>query len=123
MIKFLNELLEICKLTKNVLIIDTANEGLSISHLIYYKIANLELDIKKDILTMPDNPEPTSYYLTKNFYINSVSIIDKLQKLLNRDLSCAKTRLNLQNIMMCLVIGLKDRFDSFILFQKIVIEK
>ena len=38
------------KLIKNVLIIDTANEGLSIAHLIYYKISNLEIDIEKIFL-------------------------------------------------------------------------
>ena len=79
---------------KNVLIIDTANEGLSIAHFIYYKISNLEIDIDKDILTMPDNPEPTSYYLTRNFNINSGSIIDRLQKLLNKDLSFAKNEIS-----------------------------
>ncbi len=90
----LKELLEISKSIKNVLIIDTANEGLSIAHLIYYKISNLGFDINKDILTMPDNPEPTSYYLTRNFYINSINIIDKLQNLLNKDLSSAKNEIN-----------------------------
>ena len=86
----LTELLDLCKSIKNVLIIDSANESLSISHLIYYKISKLGLNIQQDVLTMPDTPEPTSYFLTRNFYINSLDIILKLENLLNKDLRLAK---------------------------------
>ena len=86
----LSELIKLCKNSENLLIIDTANESLSIAPLIYYKISSLDLNIKKEILTMSDTPEPTSYFLTKNFYINSVHIIEKLEKLMNKDMSLAK---------------------------------
>lgn len=85
----LEELFDLCKLIKNILIIDSANESLSIAHLIYYKVSKLGLKIKKDILTMPDTPEPTSYYLTKNFYIDSKDIIKKLEMILDKDLCLA----------------------------------
>ena len=48
------------------------------------------VDINQEILTMPDTPEPTSYFLTKNFYINAINIIEKLEKLIGKDLSLAK---------------------------------
>ena len=68
--EYLSEIINSCKKSKNLLILDTANESLSISHLIYYQISTLNLNIKMEIINMPDIPEPTSYYLTKNFYIN-----------------------------------------------------
>ena len=64
---YIDEIVESSKKSKNLLIVDTANESLSISHIIYYEISKLKLPINIDILTMPDTPEPTSYYLTKNF--------------------------------------------------------
>ena len=43
---------------------------------------------------MPNTPEPTSYFMTKNFYIEAIDIINKLQTLLNKDLSLAKKDIN-----------------------------
>ena len=89
----LDEVLNHCRSNQNILIIDTANYGLSISHLIYYEISKLNLKVKKSILTMPDIPEPTSYYLTKNFYINSIDIINKLEEMLGINLQKAKKKI------------------------------
>ena len=86
----LDEIINMCKKCENILIVDTANESLSIAHLIYYKISQLGLFINKDILTMPDTPEPTSYFLTKKFYINALNIIEKLEMLIGQDLASAK---------------------------------
>jgi len=86
----LSETIDISKSIKNILIVDTANESLSIAHQIYYQISKLSEDVDLDILTMPDTPEPTSYFLTKNFYINALDIIKKLENLLKEDLSLAK---------------------------------
>ena len=107
----LTELLDLCKSIKNVLIIDSANESLSISHLIYYKISKLGLNIQQDVLTMPDTPEPTSYFLTRNFYISSLDIILKLENLSKKDLRLAKYKSNHPSIMMFLEIGLLDHFE------------
>ena len=86
----LSEIINISKSVKNILIIDTANESLSIAHLIFYKISKVSTGINQEVLTMPDTPEPTSYFLTKNFYIDAIKIIEKLQTLLKKDLSLAK---------------------------------
>ncbi len=89
----IDQILSICRKNKNILIVDTANESLSISHLIYYKISHFFSDVNKEILTMPDTPEPSSYFMTKNFYIGALDIIKKLQILLKKDLSLAKEEL------------------------------
>ena len=87
---YLSEIIAISKSIKNILIVDTANEGLSISHQIFYQISKSSENVDLDILTMPDTPEPTSYFLTKNFYINALDIIEKMENLLKEDLSLAK---------------------------------
>ena len=86
----ISKVISICQSIKNILIVDTANESLSISHLIYYKISKFCLDVNQEILTIPDTPEPSSYFLTKNFYINALDIIEKIEHLLKKDFSLAK---------------------------------
>ena len=46
----ISKVISICQSIKNILIVDTANESLSISHLIYYKISKFCLDVNQEIL-------------------------------------------------------------------------
>ncbi len=73
------------KKTGRVLILDTGFEICSLASEILSKIvvknfANLKA--QPEILTMPDVSEPTSYALTKNFYISEIEIIKKCLKIL-----------------------------------------
>ena len=38
-------------------------------------------------LAMPDVPEPTSYSLTKGFYIRAADIVEKVMNMMERDTS------------------------------------
>jgi pyruvate dehydrogenase E1 component beta subunit len=74
------------KKTKRLLVLDTGFKTCSVSSEIaaninekLYKI--LKSPVKR--LAMPDIPEPTSYALTKNFYINYERIILESLKILN----------------------------------------
>ncbi len=75
------------KKTKNVIILDTGFNSGSIANDIIYNIihSKYKLNSKPVKLAMPDVPEPTSYGLTKNFYVNDSKIINKV-------LSCLKIK-------------------------------
>ena len=74
------------KKTKNILILDTGFNTGSIANDIIYNIvdSNIRLNSKPFKLAMPDVPEPTSYGLTKNFYIDHIKIVRKVLKILKR---------------------------------------
>ena len=74
------------KKTKNILILDTGFNTGSIANDIIYNIvdSNIQLNSKPFKLAMPDVPEPTSYGLTKNFYIDHLKIVQKVLKILKR---------------------------------------
>ena len=74
------------KKTKNILILDTGFNTGSIANDIIYNIvdSNIQLNSKPFKLAMPDVPEPTSYGLTKNFYIDHIKIVRKVLKILKR---------------------------------------
>ncbi len=73
------------KKTKRLIIADTAQDCFSISYTLVEKIKNkIHLGSDKySILAMPSVPEPTSYYLTKNFYLNYQDILNQVFKMLD----------------------------------------
>tara|TARA_Y100000389_G_scaffold204677_1_gene258796 strand:+ start:4198 stop:5256 length:1059 start_codon:yes stop_codon:yes gene_type:complete len=68
------------KKTNNILILDTGFNTGSIANDIIYNViqSNIKLKSKPQKLAMPDVPEPTSYGLTKNFYIDDSKIISQI---------------------------------------------
>ena len=72
--------------TKNLLVLDTGFKFCSVSSEIITNIMERDHNILKNSparLTMPDIPEPTSFALTKNFYITHLEIIKKVLNILN----------------------------------------
>ena len=68
-----NTIFKSIKKTRNLLVLDTGFKFCSVSSEIISTIMEKNYDILKNAparLTMPDVPEPTSFALTKNFYIN-----------------------------------------------------
>ncbi len=71
--------------TKNLLVLDTGFKFCSVSSEIITTVMEKNHHILKNAparLTMPDVPEPTSFALTKNFYINHYDIIKKVFEIL-----------------------------------------
>ena len=73
--------------TKNLIVADTGFSTGSIANDIIYEVMSSN---KKTILrsfpkkiAMPNVPEPTSYGLTKNFYVRANKIADEVLKILN----------------------------------------
>ena len=72
--------------TKRLLVLDTGNSICSISSEIISNIVlnnEIKLDKNPIRLAMPDVPEPTSYALTKGFYIRAADIAMSIIKSLN----------------------------------------
>ena len=72
--------------TKNLLVLDTGFKFCSVSSEIITTVMERDHSILKNSparLTMPDIPEPTSFALTKNFYITHIEIIKKVLNILN----------------------------------------
>jgi pyruvate dehydrogenase E1 component beta subunit len=69
--------------TKNLLVVDTAQEYGSISKSILDEFSHLFYNNKPQILAMPNFPEPTSKFMTKNFYNDYTHIVKKVCKILN----------------------------------------
>lgn len=63
--------------TKNLLLVDTSYITGSFSSNLLAKLSKLEYENKPQILAMPDFPEPTSSFMTKNFYNDYISVINK----------------------------------------------
>ncbi len=68
--------------TKNLLLVDTSYMTGNFSCNLLAKFINLNYINKPQILAMPDFPEPTSTFMTKNFYNDYVSIINKVLEIL-----------------------------------------
>ena len=81
------------KKTKRVLVLDSgfpfASIASEITSLISRKMFG-NLKIAPEVMTMPDIPEPTSYYLTKNLYINHFKIIKKISKIFKKKIKFKK---------------------------------
>ena len=82
----LNTILNSVSKTKNLIVADTGFNTGSIANDIIYEVMNSS---KKNIvksfpkkIAMPDIPEPTSYGLTKNFYVRANKIADEVIKML-----------------------------------------
>ena len=72
--------------TGRILVCDTGAETCSVSSEIIARISlNLfdELKLKPSRLAMPDVPEPTSYALTKGFYVRAIDIAKECLKIMN----------------------------------------
>ena len=83
--------------TGRLLILDTGFEICSFASEILSKVILNDfkyLKTRPEILTMPDISEPTSYALTKNFYITEKDIIKKIFKILkiNKTISTKKIK-------------------------------
>ena len=73
------------KKTKNLLVLDSGYKTCSFATEIISTITQECFNIFSNApssLTMPDCPEPTSYFLTKDFYIDSVKVIKHVQQML-----------------------------------------
>jgi len=76
------------KKTGRLLVLDTGYTTGSVAGEIIAKLTIENFSYFKDAperIAMPDVPEPTSFYLTKNFYTNSNSIIKKVVSMLKAD--------------------------------------
>ncbi len=70
-------LIDSIKKTKNLLLVDTSYITGSFSSNLLAKLSKLDFEHKPQILAMPDFPEPTSSFMTKYFYNNYISVINK----------------------------------------------
>ena len=83
--------------TKRVLVLDTGFENNSVSSEIIAKIVDKSFNIlkyKPVRIAMPNFPEPTSYALTKKFYVTYEDIIIKISKILGKKFD----KTNMKNI-------------------------
>lgn len=81
----LKTIIKSVKKTKNLIVADTGFYTGSIASDIIYEVMNYDRNITKSHpkkIAMPDVPEPTSYGLTKNFYIRANKIADEILKIL-----------------------------------------
>lgn len=70
--------------TKKLILLDTGAEDGSIANDIIAKVYKKifeSLNIAPVNLSMPNIPEPTSYQLTKNFYVNAATIVKEVLKI------------------------------------------
>ena len=70
--------------TKRILVLDTGFEICSLASEIVTKVVKSKFNLLKsapETITMPDVSEPTSYALTKNFYITHYEIVKKVLKI------------------------------------------
>tara|TARA_B100001121_G_scaffold307308_1_gene328514 strand:+ start:3843 stop:4901 length:1059 start_codon:yes stop_codon:yes gene_type:complete len=81
----LNTIIKSVRKTKNLIVADTGFYTGSIASDIIYDVMNYNKNITKSHpkkIAMPDVPEPTSYGLTKNFYVRANKIVDEVLKIL-----------------------------------------
>ena len=92
----INRIIKSLKKTKRLLVLDTGFPYCSIASeitsLISQKMHN-ELKHPPVVMTMPDIPEPTSFNLTKNLYINHLKIIEKISKIFKKKISGSNKKL------------------------------
>jgi len=73
------------KKTRNLLIVDTANEISSIGSFILSKLTQDDCKIFKNspkVMTTPNYPVPTSHFISKNYYISVFDIIKTIVEIL-----------------------------------------
>ena len=76
-----NAIVQSIKITGKILVLDTGSLTCSVASDIVSKISTKYFSYLKNspsILAMPDVPEPTSYGLTKNFYIRAADIANEV---------------------------------------------
>lgn len=71
------------KKTKKLIILESSNKTMSISSEINSRMQNLNIQFKSLLISTPDLPTPTSFYLTKKFYPEIKQTIKRIQQLLN----------------------------------------
>tara|TARA_B100000886_G_scaffold335824_1_gene293525 strand:- start:26771 stop:27826 length:1056 start_codon:yes stop_codon:yes gene_type:complete len=84
----LESIVDSLKKTGKILVLDTGSLTCSVASDIVSKLSTEYFDLFKKapvVLAMPDVPEPTSYALTKNFYIRAADIANKVLKILGID--------------------------------------
>ena len=64
----INNLISSLKKTKNLILLEPSHKKVSISSEIVSQLNSKNLYFKSKIISMPDIPTPTSYFLTKKFY-------------------------------------------------------
>ena len=104
------------KKTGRMIVLDTGHKTGSVASDIISNIVtnqSIKLKLRPVKLAMPDFPEPTSFALTKNFYISSRDIVNSVLKNLN--IRKKKTLdFQLGNTTTNLAIGLKVHFKDMI---------
>lgn len=78
------------KKTKRLLVLDTGFPYGSVASEIISQVSQKLFKVLKcppEIMTMPDIPEPTSYNLTKNLYIDYLKIIKKISNIFKRKIN------------------------------------
>ena len=85
----ISEITESVSRTKKIIFADTSQRKLSIGNLILFELRNQTKlkGIEALTLTMPDVPEPTSKFLTKNLYPSYKDLTKKVVRLVNKNLS------------------------------------
>ena len=84
----LQSIVDSLKNTGKILVLDTGSLTCSVASDIVSKLSTEYFGLFKKapvVLAMPDVPEPTSYALTKNFYIRAADIANKVLKILDID--------------------------------------
>lgn len=77
------------KKTKKILLLETTNKFCSISsEIVAYLCENIfyELKLPPKIIALPDMPEPTSYFLTREYYPSIKNILVEISSFLNKKL-------------------------------------
>jgi len=82
--------------TKKIIVADTAQYSFSNAQRLILHLLKEYPDLinSYQILAMPDIPEPTSYHLTKHFYLNAHSLVTSVCSLLEVDSSPILSDLN-----------------------------
>lgn len=91
----ISKILKSIKKTNRVLILDTGFPYGSISSEILsliYKNLNGKLKTSPISLTMPDIPEPTSFFLTKNLYIDHIKVVKTVLKMFKKSMNLKKLK-------------------------------
>jgi len=91
----ITEIKESVSKTRKIIFADTSQRKLSVGNLILFELkkhTNLD-NIEACTLTLPDVPEPTSKFLTKNLYPNYRNLIKKVGYLMKNDYSNQDTLL------------------------------
>lgn len=84
----LQAIVDSLKNTGKILVLDTGSLTCSVASDIVSKLSTKYFSLFKKppaVLAMPDVPEPTSYALTKNFYIRAADIANKVLEILEID--------------------------------------